>query len=319
MAKLKNTTVSNTGNTQLPTGTSNQKPSSPRVGDIRINQDISDIEFFRNNVWSSGPEASVSGSVNTFTFGEYTVHEFTGNGTFTVTKPGTIDVLIVAGGGGAGGNDDAGGGGAGGVIFKKDLKLPSSSYSINVGNGGSTEQNGEDSTAFGLTAIGGGRGGRNGGPAPSAGGSGGGGWWDAPGAPALQPTSTDGGYGNRGGEGDRGQTSFEGAGGGGAGGRGVDSQPEFGGQAAPGGFGIYFGNYFGNLVGEDGWFASGGSGGGETAGSSLPGKKRLGGGGLYNINPIPNTGGGGAAHWDSNVQNSQKAGASGVILIRYRY
>lgn len=319
MAILKNTTINVTGNLQLPTGTSSQKPSSPTNGDIRLNQDSNDFEVYKNGEWTGPPAASVSGGVNTFTFGQYTVHHFTGDGTFTVTHPGIVDILLVAGGGGGGSGNDSGGGGAGGLIFRQNLYVSANSYMIGVGTGGGQDQSGSNSTALGLTALGGGYGGRNSDRNPASGGSGGGGWWNAAGAAATQPASPDGGYGNRGGEGDRGNTSFEGAGGGGAGSRGVDSQSEYGGQATPGGFGLYFGNYFGNSVGEDGWFASGGSGGGETAGSSLPASvRRLGGGALYNVDSIPNTGGGGAATWDNGITTSVRAGASGVVLIRYR-
>jgi hypothetical protein len=316
MANLLNTTITGTV-LRLPNGTTAQRPS-PQPGMIRYNTDSNNMEVYDGTSWFGSPIVTTSGSVNTFTLGGYNVIEFTGNGTLTVTQPGLVDILLVAGGGGAGGNDDAGGGGAGGVVFRKNFPVTPQSYSIVVGNGGAVETNGEDTTAFGLTAIGGGSGGRNTGPAPSSGGSGGGGWWDSVGAAALQPSSASGGYGNQGGEGDRATVSYEGAGGGGAGGPGVNSRTSFGGQAAPGGFGLYFGDYFGTSVGEDGWFASGGSGGGETSGTSLPGFRRKGGGALYNIDALPNTGGGGAAHWDNSVQQSQKTGGSGVVLIRYR-
>ena len=53
------------------------------------------------------------------TDGDYKIHTFTANGTFSVTVGGLADILIVAGGGGGGKGSQtygpqAGGGGAGG-------------------------------------------------------------------------------------------------------------------------------------------------------------------------------------------------------------
>lgn len=93
--------------------------------------------------------------------GGYTYHTFKNNGTFTVTTVGSedIEVLLVAGGGGGGGGyQGCGGGGAGGLI---QTFIPSQTTSVVVGSGGASNFNGSDSTAFGLTAIGGGCGGAN--------------------------------------------------------------------------------------------------------------------------------------------------------------
>ena len=57
--------------------------------------------------------------------GNCIVHTFTESGTFTVTKGGKVDVLIVAGGGGGGAaRCGGGGGGAGGVIYKENGGRP---------------------------------------------------------------------------------------------------------------------------------------------------------------------------------------------------
>ena len=118
----------------------------------------------------------------------YTGDLFTPPGTLpyksTVTKPSLplqYDVLLVAGGG-AGGFAYGGGGGAGGLIATNVNILSGVQYSIIVGGGGGTSTapsttgtyNGSNTSAFGLTAVGGGQGGPDTGKLPSPGGSGGG-------------------------------------------------------------------------------------------------------------------------------------------------
>jgi len=94
---------------------------------------------------------------------------FTESGTLTVTKQIDVEYLIVAGGGGGGSTDgntsrSGGGGGAGGLLQGTGLSI-SGTQTITVGAGGTGGvQNGArggkggNSTAFGLTAIGGGGG-----------------------------------------------------------------------------------------------------------------------------------------------------------------
>jgi hypothetical protein len=121
----------------------------------------------------------------------YIYHIFTGDGTFTVNRPpaaiDSVDYLIVAGGGAVapGPAPASGGGGGGGFVFGT-ISVPQSPFPIMVGAGGpsvanspttaGTQRNGSPSTAFGLTATGGGSGGN---PTPGLdgrpGGSGGGG------------------------------------------------------------------------------------------------------------------------------------------------
>ena len=61
------------------------------------------------------------------------------NGTFTVTEPGEVELLLVGGGGGGGRNTGqntgSGGGGAGGVVTNT-VMLQAGTYSIVVGAGG---------------------------------------------------------------------------------------------------------------------------------------------------------------------------------------
>lgn len=75
-----------------------------------------------------------------------------------------VSVLLLGGGGGGGGGYQGGGGGAGGFIESKVSVSPKTVYPIRVGVGGrgfsplTTPLNGDTSTAFGLSAAGGGSG-----------------------------------------------------------------------------------------------------------------------------------------------------------------
>jgi hypothetical protein len=287
------------------------------------------------------PAIEASGGDNVFTETlngtEYKIHEFTTDGTFTVSTapPGkSIDVLIVGGGGGGGGGDSGdgsgGGGGAGGLIFKENESVSETSYSINIGSGGAggryNGSNGQDTTAFGYTALGGGYGGdgdatNNGGDGGSGGGGGGNSGSNNGGA-GLQPTSTDGGFGNPGG-GATTASGDEGGGGGGAGeagfnGRSYTDVPPSG----PGGDGLDYSDKFGTSVGENGYFAGGGAGHADDRGGGLiPGG--LGGGGDFNDNTreqFPGqdgTGGGGAGGGKGGPRLEGEDGGDGVVLIRY--
>lgn len=259
---------------------------------------------------------------------EYCYIEFTSDDTWIVPDGVTqADVLLVAGGGGGAGNtaySNAGGGagGAGGLIFEENLTLSLSSYPITIGQGGNgvnqpnvVAQNGEDTIAFGLTALGGGGGiltaGTNNNPA-SNGGSGGGGR-DNPAGLGLQPGSIWGGFGNNGG---RNSNDLGGGGGGGAGSAAIDISGEDGGN---GGDGLYFGDIYGDIYGDNGWFAGGG-GGGARAGTL--GTGGIGGGGdgsqptgnIVSQNGMANTGGGGGGGSSSHAGAN---GGSGVVLVRF--
>ncbi len=110
----------------------------------------------------------------------------TQSGILTVTKPGKIEILLVGGGGGGGRNNlggssyyYGGGGGGGGVIHNTSMSVTRGEHAVTIGVGGSVSTQGGDTSTFGLTAYGGGRGAAGGGlsfgyPA-TAGGSGGGG------------------------------------------------------------------------------------------------------------------------------------------------
>ncbi|MFZ9508872.1 MAG: beta strand repeat-containing protein, partial [Burkholderiaceae bacterium] len=151
---------------------------------------------------------------------------------FRPTYSGPINYLIVAGGGGAG-NNYAAGGGAGGLLAGTTNVTSGSSYSITVGAGGAGASSGagtsgENSTAFGLTAIGGGTGMYNGlnGAGGSTGGSGGGASANATNNNAARiGLAGTAGQGNAGGSTGGSASPYQGGGGGGAGGAGAVGAP----------------------------------------------------------------------------------------------
>lgn len=287
----------------------------------------------------TSPEVSDStgGQVDTKTIDgkKYRIHSFktAGSHTFSIDAESEIDILIIGGGGGGGTNSggaaSGGGGGAGGLVFEKQTVGPGD-YSIYVGEGGAGEtsldggfrgENGEDSTAFNLTAIGGGGGGgrTNGEQKGADGGSGGGASSQGySGGTSLQSSSTSGGYGYDGGDSDGsgGSSSNEdgGAGGGGAAEKGGYGQVNS--SAGNGGDGRYYGDVFGDSFGENGYFAGGG-GGGQTGGYSK-GSGGIGGGGDggKRNNPASDaqegTGGGGGG----GANDIAGDGANGQVLIR---
>jgi len=148
----------------------------------------------------------------TTTSGSTRYHIFTSTGTFALTSPSSLSVsaLIIAGGGG-GGNNHGGGGGAGEVCFTSTV-ISNISYSMVVGIGGSSSVNGSNSSAFSITANGGGRGGGEATGNATSGGSGGGGSGHVTSPTGGASFLTGGGLGNSGGNG------FVGPGGGGGGG-----------------------------------------------------------------------------------------------------
>ena len=229
--------------------------------------------------------------------------------------PITISYLIVAGGGG-GGSRYAGGGGAGGLLSGTTGLIVGTTYSFAVGSGGAGNTNGGDnlsgtsgnnSTAFSLTAIGGGYG--NGATSSSGGSGGSGGGGNSAGLFGGSGTS---------GQGNDGATAllinYTGAGGGGASSAGSQNSSSGGGNggagtassitgssvnyAGGGGGGTYIGGGVGGTGGTGG-AGGGGNGAGSTAGSA--GTANTGGGG----------GGGGGSSGGSGGYN----GGSGVVIL----
>ncbi len=253
--------------------------------------------------------------------GGYRIHTFTGNGTFTASVNGTVDVLVV-GGGGSGGNSIGGGGGAGGLI-STSLSLTAANYDVIIGAGGTVPvggrqagNNGGDSTfrnvGLGVvqTAIGGGGGGANdaGQSSGKTGGSGGGrtdatSYGGSPGG-ANQP----GGFANAGGQ-SFAADGYAGAGGGGAGqageATGVDGQ-NYGGD---GGDGMQS-----SITGTPTYYAGGGGGRQNAFGGGVNGTGGLGGGGDAGSAATFYGGGGGGG--TGNPGNGG-AGYQGIVIVRY--
>jgi hypothetical protein len=344
---------SGTGALTLPSGTTEQQPSTGLVGGmIRFNSTTNRLEVYNGTAWQSvgGVSATQSaGSGTMTTSGGYKIHTFTSSGDLVVNSGGEVDYLIVAGGGGGG----SGGGGAGGMLTGKIASLSPNTYTITVGGGGGggrggspvatpTPSNGTNSTALGLTAIGGGRGGGGSisGRVGSNGGSGGGHGYDINNTTRTTGTS---GQGNGGGRAS-GPSLGGSGGGGGAGGAGQDgggsiphgstSYPSYGGN---GGIGLQS-----SISGTPTYYAGGGGGGlnqnnnityARPTGQTYGGYGGLGGGGTgttkgwtsnnvgegtAQVSPTagaPNTGGGGGGT-DPELDNGA-GGGTGIVIISY--
>ena len=52
MATLKNTTINSTGNINLPSGTTAQRPAQPIDGDMRFNTDLGYVEYYFKGFWA---------------------------------------------------------------------------------------------------------------------------------------------------------------------------------------------------------------------------------------------------------------------------
>jgi hypothetical protein len=253
------------------------------------------------------PNAIATGGNTTTNIGGYRIHTFTSSGTFSVTSPGAVEVLVVAGGGG-GGALWGGGGGAGGLLYygpetpanghaegTSYAVTGGSNYTVTIGGRGTGATSGNaggqgGNSIFGaLTAIGGGGGGNSDARVPSVGGSGGGAGDTGLGALGTAGQGMSGGGANYGG-------------GGGAGLAGTSSSGK-GGDGLPyaiGGTGLVY-------------YAGGGGGAGG-------GRSGLGGGGSStNLNTagtsgVDGTGGGGGGGWGGNGGS----GGSGIVIVRYR-
>ena len=246
-----------------------------------------------------------------------------------------VEYLIVAGGG-AGGRHHGGGGGAGGLLHGYTrASLSTGSYTVVVGAGGAKNtgtnssphvaaSNGQNSSVFGLTSIGGGGGGQYNVQNAGSGGSGGG--------SANWSTSRAGGSGTsgQGYAGSNGST-YQNTGGGGGGSGGSPNSEN---NRNNGGIGKYYGYSFGRSLGDDGWFAGGGAAGtygpvcGATTYTRYTGANIGGQGGgaiggygchgnaVHAANGQANTGGGGGGQPAYNFLAGN--GGSGVVIIKYK-
>jgi hypothetical protein len=301
------------------------------------------LTFYSNGLMSGTAVASGSFTATAINqYGQVTTQTIT----VAIGASYTVNYLIVAGGGG-GGFGVGGGGGGGGVVTGPYSVSSATPYSVVVGGGGASSSptpnsgppfpgntfpggNGQNSTVFGYTAVGGG-----GGhsiitwqPSPTtqvfnvpffgnAGGSGGGGAYlnntpspvGQPGGPGTQPAQSNPGatqYGNPGGIGGY-NTNQSGGGGGGAGEAGYDSaggprqHPTFVGRGGDGislsitGSPVFYagggGAFNTTPTGAIGGLGGGGRGGTtQVAYPSLP----VGNGGPLGYG-LTNTGGGGGA------------------------
>lgn len=221
----------------------------------------------------------------------------------------SANYLAVAGGGGGGqgydSTDNGGGGGAGGVLPGSYSFVPGVAYTITVGNGGASNNNGQDSSISAVaTAIGGGRGAsQRAANTAGNGGSGGGG------AFSYLPGTGSAGQGYAGGTVNLPSGTYPG-GGGGAG--GVGSPGISGTKGGDGGIGttssisgasVYYGGGGGGGAGTPGAGGTGGGGAGSPT-TGVAGTANTGGGG----------GGGGATPGSSWAGG---AGGSGIVIIAY--
>jgi len=275
------------------------------------------------------PFIATGGTVTDVTIdgADYKIHTFTTTGTsfFEVTSGfREVEYLIVAGGGGGGGGFEGGGGGAGGMT-EGTFSVSPNSYSIIVGAGGFGTRpatnidasEGENSSAFGVVCVGGGRGAQetyvtaSRAFASSGGGSGGGQAWPTTTSGIVAGTAGQGNDGGIWGFVSTGDGRLVGAGGGGKSAAGSNSgnfSPGAGGNGAASSISgtsvTYAGGGGGSLRSGSG--ASGGSGGGGDGGgvNAQAGSNGLGGGG------------GAAAGGGSDGSNGGNGG-SGVVIIRY--
>lgn len=288
-ADVSDQTNTSTGYFQVPVGNTTQRPASPAEGIVRYNSEIDIYEGYINGAWHK----FLTANQNVF----------------------TMDYVLVAGGGagGTGGSTmlSAGGGGGGGTVRSSVLgqfsMTPGTTYNIIVGAGGASgSTSGSNTTAFGFTAVGGGRGGTYGSRSGLDGGSGGG---------------AGSGSGAVGGAGTSGQ-GFAGAGpvGSGSGGGGGATAAASG---SNGGAGVSS-----SLTGSTIYYSGGGGGGsydGNSGGIAGVGGAGTGGDSQFVTrnggNGTANTGGGGGG--GSTLQNtngdsgvgSGGNGGSGVVVL----
>jgi len=347
--------TSGTGAIVVPSGTTGEQPTGV-VGMIRFNTELSDLEYYTSPE-SSSPGVT-GGTITPITGGEtptdtqvrYKIHEFTSGGVDLIitTGPVLIEYLIIGGGGGGGVNH--GGAGAGGGYVTGTMKLLAGTYPIVIGaggNGGSygsstftNPTNGGNSSAFGLTAYGGGCGGSRdivySGPTTlgNHGASGGGGagtgyaytdsttkggmnkiypneW-----KPILNDHSIQGHVGGYGTSRADAVNAGNGGGGGGAGGGGQNATGlESTGKGGDGGVGKFSGI-------TCNWVERAGGGGGGRWNTGTGSSASGGGGAGGNNNSVAGaagqngTGGGGGGGGGANANGGN--GGSGVVIVRYK-
>ena len=278
---------SGVGASNLPSGTTAQRPSAPANGAVRMNSTTGNPEWY-----SSATTAWIS---------------------FNQAVSYSVSYLIVAGGGGGGGgNGGPAGGGAGGLLSGTSTLNSTVAYSITVGAGGAgggSNQNGtigSNSVFNSNTSIAGGYGGcyngttaTNGGAGGSGGGGGGVGTTNGTGGSATS------GQGYAGGNGFGSAVLSAGGGGGGAG------QVGNGTTNGQGGNGLAS-----SITGTSVTYAGGGGGASDNPPSGYSGGSGGGGAGSgtgVGTAGTANLGGGGGA----GRVSSGASGGSGIVIISY--
>ncbi len=268
---------------------------------------------------STVPISATGGTITTS--GLYTIHTFTGSGTFTPNGAVNVDHLVIGGGGGgssgtAGTDADGSGGGAGGFLTANTTVSGATTVTVGAGGAGGTSlgsspapgtaaadgSNGQSSLFGGsITAAGGGGGGsreRAGKSGASGGGAG------VSGTALAGGTATPAGQGNAGGA-NGGASNYGGGGGGGAGAVGQNGSTVKGGDGGAGSLS--------SISGTSQTYAGGG-GSGRFGGGGTAGVGGTGGGGNLGAAGATNTGGGGGG---GVINTLGKAGGSGVVIVRY--
>jgi len=306
---------------------------------------------------SSLNDKVIASGGETYSISGYKIHifkDYAAATNFTVTRAGSIELLVIAGGG-AGSVDHGGAGGAGGLLYASSYSVSPGNYSETIGKGArsivasylgvysqnlsgtpDTQGSGISGRAYGpansggntvfgsITAIGGG-GGSGFGYGTTRAGDGGSGGGAGAASNQLGGEKTQGnsggvtGYGSNGGADTGGVSGGDcGGGGGGAGGPGINGTATVGGATAgDGGPGLTY-----SISGTSRGYAGGGGGGGHNSGNI--GEATHGGGwgdGRSNQDGTafgygtPGTGGGGGGR--SNDGQHSGNGGSGIVIVRY--
>ena len=128
---------------RVPNGTTAQRPSTAgAAGQLRYNTDTTKLEYSNGTNWNNlgavGQIETTSGDASSTSSGKRTV-EFRSSGTFNNTGSAQVAEIFVIGGGGGGGgggaNSGSTGGGGGGMVYGS-VEVPSGSFSVTVGAGG---------------------------------------------------------------------------------------------------------------------------------------------------------------------------------------
>jgi len=280
--------------------------TAPVEGQFSFLTDSDSVEFYDGSAWvelSTTPGAAViSGTTGspTVTSGTviggtaYDIYKFTGDGSITVSDAGFADLLVVGGGGGA----DNGGAGAGDLILSEQEYLPSGTFTVSVGAGGSGDRPalaGGLSELVKLTSFAGGGGATNNNAGDESAASAGGGAGAFAGGVSLA----------RGSNGGAGATGA-GGGGGGFSAAGADATSNNGGAGGAGTAVL--------ITGSSVDYSSGGGGGGVSSGGAAGGASAGAGNTITGTNAPANQGGGGGGGWDNPTLAGN--GGSGVVIVR---